>query len=262
MAKIDTSWMLEAGERALHVGAIVLGAILINSVAAHLIEASLEQQAMGDGVTRKGETLAMVAKQAISWFVFLVAALLVLERVYINPKTLLAVTGIGTLVVGIGARSIIRDFFASLLIVGETQYYHGEYAIIHGPVINLPLEGIIENITLRITEMRQRDGSLLFIPNGNITAIANQSRGAHRARVDIDIPKERATKPLLDALAQYADAARGTLTNVDSLSALGVTRIYHDRVVYSFVAYTQPDNKTDVQSAIHRGAWEVISQQQ
>jgi small-conductance mechanosensitive channel len=244
--------------RATHIAIIVLAAVLLQALSCFIIAEHIQtQRASEKGASCRHQTLASVAVHAVTWLIAILATLMVLERMCVPLGTLLAVSGIGALIVGIGARAMIRDFFASLLILGEKQFYHGEDVVIYGPVMNLYLAGLVESVNLRTTELRQSDGALVFIPNGGISAVANFSRGAVRVRLDLKIRQAAATPALFAALRAFVERSRG-MANVDNIAALGVTSVHTDHVVFSVVAVTNAAFRNDVLARLNRGAWRTI----
>jgi small-conductance mechanosensitive channel len=246
-------------ERFVHIMLIIGIAILVQQMVAFIIAEHIQHQKENEtGMTNQHQTLALVGTSAATWVVSLIACMSILERMCVPLKTLLAVSGIGALVVGIGARSIIRDFFASLILVTEGTIYRSEEVILHGAVINMPITGLVENITLRVTEIRTQDGSLITVPNGNVTAISNLSRGAHRVRVDIEVLAKNADLGLFQKLRQYVDRSRN-MAHIQNISALGVTKIFTDKVTFTIIAMTDAHYRWEVEDALSRGAWRVLS---
>lgn len=246
--------------RCLHIIMIISGGIFIQSVLSFIIAKHIDEQRMkDDGTINRKATLAAVASNALAWTIGFIAILFCLERLKVPLKTLLAVSGIGAVVVGIGARSIIRDFFASVLIVSEAQYYHGDYVIIFGPVINRPFEGIVENISIRITELRERDGSLVFIPNGNITSVSNLSRGFFKFRVNLELNPDMVTPENLKRLESVSNCCRNA-NHVQHMTSLGVTSIKKDCMVYTYIVYATADSKNDIEAMIQRKVAKVLAE--
>jgi small conductance mechanosensitive channel len=244
--------------RGLHVVIIICAAIMLQALSTLAISAHMQaQQASREGASCKHQTLAAVGIHAATWAISIVATILVLERVGVPLKTLLAVSGVGALIVGIGARAMIRDFFASLLIIGEKQFYHGEEVTIYGPVMNLYLTGLVESVNLRTTELRQRDGALVFIPNGGISAVANFSRGSVRVRIDLELPHAMATPAAFTALRNYVERSR-SMAHVDNIAAIGTTRVFGMHVVYSIVAVTSAEFRNEITGKLNRGAWRAL----
>jgi small conductance mechanosensitive channel len=95
---------------------------------------------------------------------------------------------------------LIRDNFSGFLLTVEDQYSVGETVTVDG------MTGVIEDVTMRVTRMRGPDGTVYFIPNGDIRLVANTSRGWARSVVDLTLPGASAAD--LDAVrATVGDAA-------------------------------------------------------
>ena len=119
--------------------------------------------------------------QGIVTFSFTIIGLLVgMASIGINIAPILAGAGIIGLAVSFASQSIIKDTINGFLIIAEDQYAVGD-------VINVgEYGGLVENINLRITQLRDGEGRLITIPNGEIRVVANLS--SHWARADLNVP--------------------------------------------------------------------------
>ena len=247
--------------RCIHIIMIISGGILLQSVLSFVIARHIAEEKKKDEAARinRKETLAVVASNALAWVIGFVCVIFCLERMKVPLKTLLAVSGIGAVVVGIGARSIIKDFFASILIVMESQYFHGDFVRIYGPMPDKPFEGIVENVSVRVTQIRARDGSLIFIPNGTITSVTNTSRGPFKFRVDLEVDQD-----IVSAVPNIFDELNDLCLNfehvktVERVTSLGITSTKKESVVFTYVVYASADTKNDIEAMIQRNASQVL----
>lgn len=120
--------------------------------------------------TERRSTLRGLLANAISLLAFLLAILFALSR-YISAQTLVWVVGLFSAAFGLGARPLVNDFLAGLSFIFEDTFDVGEKVEILG------VEGVIEEVTLRITLLRAPSGELLVVPNGDIRVVRNYSRG-------------------------------------------------------------------------------------
>jgi len=109
-----------------------------------------------------------------------VAAVMLLSELGINITPLLAGAGVLGVAIGFGAQNLIRDFLSGLFIFLEDQFNQGDVVEIAGR------SGVVEEINLRRTVLRDLDGILHIIPNGEITISSNYTRDW--ARVKLDVP--------------------------------------------------------------------------
>jgi small-conductance mechanosensitive channel len=124
-----------------------------------------------------GGVLRGVAQAAI----FAIATLTCLSEVGINLGPLIAGAGIAGLAIGFGAQSLVRDVIAGAFVVLEDQYGVGDTVDIG------EAKGVIERVNLRTTQLRDIEGTLWTVPNGEIKRVANKSQLWARAVLDIRI---------------------------------------------------------------------------
>ena len=109
--------------------------------------------------------------------------LISLGEVGINLGPLIAGAGIVGVAVGFGAQSIVKDFLSGMFMLVEDQYGVGDS-------VDVGLaSGTVERMTLRTTILRDTNGSVWYIPNGEIARVGNRSQVWSRAVLDIDVAK-------------------------------------------------------------------------
>ena len=123
-------------------------------------------------VTTLGQLLVKIAAAVI----VVVATLMVLEAFSVDIGPAIAGLGIAGLAVGFGAQALIKDWLSGIFIVAENQYNAGEHVRIAG------VEGVVEDFSLRRTMLRDADGTVHHVPNGQIIVASNLSRGLARRR--------------------------------------------------------------------------------
>ena len=90
-------------------------------------------------------------------------------------RALLASAGVGGVALGLGAQSLVKDFLSGIFMILEDQYGVGDHVDLGDAV------GIVEDVSLRVTAVRDADGVLWFVRNGEIARVANRSQGGPRA---------------------------------------------------------------------------------
>lgn len=129
----------------------------------------------------RAETISLVLRSVISATVWSVASLTVLGQLQIDLAPLIAGAGIGGLALGFGAQSVVKDFLSGLFMLIEDQYGVGDVIDI-GPAV-----GTVEEVSLRSTTLRDVNGTLWHIPNGEISRVGNFSQLWSRAVLDIEV---------------------------------------------------------------------------
>lgn len=114
-----------------------------------------------------------------------VAVLVMLTQVGFQLGTLITSAGLLGVVFGFGAQSVIRDFVAGLFILGENQYRVGD--VIRLQVGGTQLSGTVEDVTIRITRLRDLDGNLHIISNGLTQSVTNLSYKYANVNIDVEV---------------------------------------------------------------------------
>lgn len=119
---------------------------------------------------RRVATIGRLAVRVAATVIAVIAALMVLGLFGINIGPALAGLGVVGIAVGFGAQSLIRDWFAGIFIVVENQYSQGDVVRIAG------VEGVVQDFSLRRTTLRDLDGTVHTVPNGQIIVASNLTR--------------------------------------------------------------------------------------
>lgn len=122
---------------------------------------------------KRNETISKIAKTAVDIVIWMTAAMNFLSSIGVNVASLMTGAGLIGVVVGLGAQTTTRDILAGFFIVGENQYRVGDTIeiMVGGRLIS----GKVENISLRITQVRDADGKVHTIRNGASEAVTNLS---------------------------------------------------------------------------------------
>lgn len=123
----------------------------------------------------KLETLIKVFYSTVRVIIIFIAITIILDIFGINTSSLIATAGIGGIAIALGAQTLIADFIKGIFIIFDDKLRVGEWVACSG------VEGTVEEVNLRITKIRDYNGSLHIIPNSNITNVQNYNRGAQRS---------------------------------------------------------------------------------
>jgi small conductance mechanosensitive channel len=226
MAPNVFKWTDIAAERGIRLAAILLIALILNwllrSLTRRLIpKASAE--ALGR-VARLHEqhvkTLASLLYSAGTAVIVVGAFLTALPEFGFNVTPIAAAAGLASLAIGFGAQHLVRDLINGFFIIIEDQFVVGEIVRI-GTVV-----GRVEHVTLRRTVIRDVQGAVVSIPNGEIAQVSNLSRDWGQVFVDVSIPQESSSDTALAALERVCAELRADVSwspvLVDGPRALGV----------------------------------------
>jgi small-conductance mechanosensitive channel len=147
------------------------------------------------GATRRvqrAQTMGSLLKSIVSGVVFAVIVTMMLSEVGANIGPILASAGILGVAIGFGAQSLVKDFLSGIFMIFEDQYGVGD-------VVDLgETTGTVEAVSLRVTRLRDVEGTVWYVRNGEILRVGNMSQNWARAVLDIsvgydaDIPRVRA----------------------------------------------------------------------
>lgn len=131
--------------------------------------------------TNRGVTLINISHKIIKTIFYFIGFVLIIDVFGFDTRSIIATAGIGGVAIGFGAQKLIKDLIAGFFIVIENQYCVGEWVKLDSH------EGIVEELGLRVTRLRDFNGELHIIPNGSFDVVSNASRGFKRAFVSFDV---------------------------------------------------------------------------
>ena len=135
----------------------------------------------GQAREKRTKTLEGVLGSALSVIIWLVAGLMIVSEFGINIGPLLAIAGVAGIAFGFGGQYLIRDLISGLFVILEDQYRVGDVACIADTC------GLVEDINLRRTILRDLDGVVHHIPNGEIAKASNLSKKFSRVNLNIGV---------------------------------------------------------------------------
>ena len=177
-----TEWLVQHGIKILII--LVIGIILwflIQRLIPPLINRTVEKT-KGEskkGLEKRTNTLVGVLIGISRVIIVVVVLLMILNEAGVPIGPMLAGFGIAGVAVGFGAQYLIRDLIAGIFILWENQYRVGDVAMVGG------VAGLVEEVTLRKTVLRDLDGIVHHVPNGEIRVASNYSR--HFSRVNLNV---------------------------------------------------------------------------
>jgi small conductance mechanosensitive channel len=192
----------------IRVGLIVLSAFLMSRIARALIgrvEKAIKAGTQGFAIERekRANTLGKMLRNA-SWIVIIVVSLLMaLRELGFDVTPALAAAGGFGIAAGLGTQTLVRDWLGGILIITDNQFAVGDVVRAAG------VSGKVETLSLHHTELRDGDGALHFIPNGEIKVVTNLSRSWSQptVRIPIDILEDpkRVMAVIREALRAFGE---------------------------------------------------------
>ncbi len=142
------------------------------------------------------KTYLATTQSLLTMFIYIVAAYYVLTQLNINVTPLFASAGVLGIIIGLGVRSFIEDFFTGILILTQDTISVGDYVEIGGA------QGITEAVGLRTVRLKDQNGAIHIFPNREIKKIVNYSRRLARVVVDVPIKSNQPVDRSIRALEQ------------------------------------------------------------
>lgn len=193
---------------------ILIAAWIVIAVAQRAIRTLRERIArrMDDReAIKRAETLGRVFRYLVAVVVSLVAGMLVLSELGVSVAPILGAAGVAGLAVGFGAQSLVKDFFTGFFLLLENQIRQGD-------VVRLGNHsGLVEEITLRYVQLRDYDGNVHFVPNGQISTVVNMSRGFAQAVVDVGVGYGEDLDHVMDVMRATGAALRADVAFADRI---------------------------------------------
>jgi moderate conductance mechanosensitive channel len=219
-------------------------------VANVLPSAVLDTGAVSIRSAARAETLGLVLRSVASFVIWTIAAITILGELGINLGPLIAGAGLAGVALGFGAQSLVKDFLAGIFILVEDQYGVGD-------IVDLEeATGTVEAVSLRTTRLRDVNGTVWHVPNGQIVRVGNKSQQWARALIDLAVAHdtdieaaERVIKEQADGVWQDRAWAGQVLEEPE---IWGVERIGPEGVTIRLVVKTLPARQFDVMRELRR----------
>ena len=178
-------WMKDPGKWIAILGVVGLALVLLATAAIpKIIDRSIERS-RGDQteeeVKKRSETLSGVLVASLQAVILAVVAFMMLDKLGLNIAPVIAGVGVVGIAIGFGAQSLVKDIISGLFILLENQYRKGDVVKIADAT------GLVEDINLRRTILRDTDGVVHSVPNGEIKVASNLTKGWSRVNLNVGV---------------------------------------------------------------------------
>jgi moderate conductance mechanosensitive channel len=177
-------WALGSGLRIVF---IILIAYLLKVISKRFVNriergtAKSERMNLSEAELKRMQTIGHIITWTINTLIIVVSAMMILQEFGVKMGPILASAGIVGVAFGFGAQYLVRDVITGFFIILENQYRIGDVVTIGDA------SGTVEEITLRVTTLRDADGTVHYIPHGEIKTVSNQTRQFARINMNIGI---------------------------------------------------------------------------
>ncbi len=246
-------WLLDHGPRLL---IMIAGIIAVLQFAKLFSHRTIKLVARGTGRgsaderENRAKTLVGVFQNATSVAIVIGGGLMILDEIGVKVAVLLGGVAVVGLAVAFGAQNLIKDYFYGFVMLLENQY------MINDMVKIGDFTGQVERITLRMTVLRDANGVVHFIPNGQINSVSNETHGWSRAVIEIGVAYKEDASRVIDVLTELnrefrRDPTFGPLT-IDDATPPAVDSLGDSAVVIKYAIKTRPAAQTPVRRELLR----------
>jgi len=209
--------------------ALAWAALIVVDRGVQRFRAYMEKRAHdGEGAKRIG-TLCRAFRYLGSVVISVIAAMLVMNELGISIAPVLATAGVAGIAIGFGAQSLVKDYFAGMFLLVEDQIRQGDVVQIAG------VGGKVEEVTLRYVRLRDFEGHVHFVPNGEIKIVTNRTRDYAQSLIEIGVAYREDSDEALEVMRQVGAAMRADMAwrdrILDDVELVGVERLADSAVI-------------------------------
>ncbi len=237
--KTFLEWIIINGIRIALV--IVLSYVVIRFariVSGRILNKIIEKEGLGDEQKKRIDTLTRIVINTLSIVIIVMAVMIILGQIGIKVGPILAGAGVLGLAIGFGAQSLVKDVITGFFILLDNRINIGDVIQAAG------VAGLVESINLRITTLRDLEGKVHFIPNGEISVVSNLTKGWSRCVLDIGVAYKEDTDHVCEVLKRVGDelfeVPEYSDVILEPLEILGVDAFADSQVTIKMMFKTKP----------------------
>lgn len=212
--------------------------VLPNKLADRLIDRMGDRATMSPRRAQRAKTIGDLLKSIITGIVVAVFGTMILDQVGINIAPIIASAGIIGIALGFGAQSLVKDYLSGIFLIFEDQFGVGDVVDVG------EASGTVEAVSLRVTRLRALDGTVWYVPNGEILRVGNMSQNWSRAVIDVNVAYSEDIPHVKQILGEVA---RGVWEDdefkhvvIEQPEVTGVEALGADAVTLRVLLKTQP----------------------
>lgn len=207
---------------------------------------------------QRARTLGTVLNAFSKWTIWIIVVIMMLTEFGVAVTPLIASVGILGAALGFGAQSLVKDILNGLFMVFEDQLGVGD-------IVNLgQVTGVVERVGIRITEVRDVNGTLWFIRNGEVLQVGNFSQDWARIILDIPVPYtldvDEAQEALLAGAKEFAAAPEWRRKILEDPEMWGIESISHEALMVRLTIRVRAGEQFTLKRALHRYVKSALDQ--
>lgn len=180
-------WTLTSGIKIIF---IVIVAWILKVIAKRFIQRLVKAAVSSDKIMtedaelKRMKTLVHIFSYTVNIIIVIIAAMMVIQEFGVQIAPILATAGIAGVAIGFGAQYLVKDIITGIFIIFENQYRIGDVINIEG------IGGSVEDISLRVTTLRDMNGTVHYIPHGEIKKVSNLTRQFAKINLNVGVAYE------------------------------------------------------------------------
>lgn len=171
----------------------------------------------------------------------------------INTSAIITTAGIGGIAISFGAKSLVEDIISGVFLMLEDSFVIGDDITVAGKT------GNVEKLGLRTTTIRDYNGELHVIPNGEIRVVTNRNKNIQRALINVPIAYDADAQKAIDILTESLKAVNDDHAVIEDVSVWGITDFSKDGTVITCAARTVPGEQWRIERVMRKIAIEELS---
>ena len=248
-----TNWLLTHG---VTIALIIGGVYALKAIATHFVNSFVRRaikrslDGSTEGEEKRENTIIHILNGVILAVLWSIAAIMIISEFGIEVGPILAAAGIAGVALGFGSQYLVKDIIAGFFIIIENQYRVGDVVSMDAT------SGLVEDITLRVTTLRDLDGVVHHIPNGSVTVISNMTKDLSRVNLNIgisyDVELEKAVKVINEVGEKLANDPDWKDDIIDAPKFLRVDDFADSAVVVKILGETHAGRQWDVTGELRK----------
>ncbi|MSA70355.1 mechanosensitive ion channel family protein [Holdemania massiliensis] len=236
---------------------VILGGKLVLNLISRMTASQIKKsEDMPEMQARRVQTMMTMTRSTFRYIVYGICTLMILAQLGFGNaiNNLLLSAGIGSLALGIGAQSLIKDVVTGFFMMFEKQFSVGDYVKLDD------VEGTVTATAMRVTYLKNFAGQQIIIPNGSIGRVINYSRMDSLAKITVGTPYEADTRQVMEVLDQavkaYAKEVKDIL--VEEPKIQGITDLADSSVNITVICRTLPCCHWEVERGLRLAVKEAL----
>lgn len=240
--------LYDAGILVLKIIGIFIAFMIVKAIGGKIVERTFSKIQKRDDISEgRALTLQRLTENILSYTLLFILIASLFSIFGLPVASLIAGAGVIGLAIGFGAQGLVSDIVTGFFLLLEKQMDVNDYVTIGS------IDGVVEAVGLRTTQLRSFDGTLNYIPNRDITSVRNHSRGNMRALVDIGIAYDENIDQAIEVSQSVCDQIALNNPNVvEGPNVIGVQSLGSSDVVLRIIAKTVNGEQWAVERQIRK----------